>query len=93
MGINMTVDIVSEIVRAGLYTIIKTSAPVLLVSLIVGLIVSIFQTATSIQEQTLTFVPKIVAVFLAIMLFGGWMLDEMVGYMVMLWSDFSIYIR
>ena len=89
----MTVDIVSEIVRAGLYTIIKTSAPVLLVSLIVGLIVSIFQTATSIQEQTLTFVPKIVAVFLAIMLFGGWMLDEMVGYMVNLWSDFSVYIR
>lgn len=72
---NMTVDIVSEIVRAGLYTIIKTSAPVLLVSLIVGLIVSIFQTATSIQEQTLTFVPKIVAVFLAIMLLtvGCWM--------------------
>lgn len=90
---NMTVDIVSEIVRAGLYTIIKTSAPVLLVSLTVGLIVSIFQTATSIQEQTLTFVPKIVAVFLAIMLFGGWMLDEMVGYMVNLWSDFSVYIR
>ncbi len=89
----MTVDIVSEIVRAGLYTIIKTSAPVLLVSLTVGLIVSIFQTATSIQEQTLTFVPKIVAVFLAIMLFGGWMLDEMVGYMVNLWSDFSVYIR
>lgn len=89
----MTVDIVSEIVRAGLYTIIKTSAPVLLVSLTVGLIVSIFQTATSIQEQTLTFVPKIVAVFLGIMLFGGWMLDEMVGYMVTLWSDFSIYIR
>ena len=89
----MTVDIVSEIVRAGLYTIIKTSAPVLLVSLTVGLIVSIFQTATSIQEQTLTFVPKIVAVFLAIMLFGGWMLDEMVGYMVTLWSDFSVYIR
>ncbi len=89
----MTVDIVSEIVRAGLYTIIKTSAPVLLVSLTVGLIVSIFQTATSIQEQTLTFVPKIVAVFLAIMLFGGWMLNEMVGYMVNLWSDFSVYIR
>ena len=89
----MTVDVVSEIVRAGLYTIIKTSAPVLLLSLIVGLIVSIFQTATSIQEQTLTFVPKIVAVFLAIMLFGGWMLNEMVGYMVNLWSDFSVYIR
>ena len=89
----MTVDIVSEIVRAGLYTIIKTSAPVLLVSLIVGLIVSIFQTATSIQEQTLTFVPKIVAVFLGIMLFGGWMLNEMVSYMVNLWSDFTLYIK
>ena len=89
----MTVDVVSEIVRAGLYTIIKTSAPVLLLSLIVGLIVSIFQTATSIQEQTLTFVPKIVAVFLGIMLFGGWMLNEMVSYMVNLWSDFSLYIK
>ena len=90
---DMTVDVVSEIVRAGLYTIIKTSAPVLLLSLIVGLIVSIFQTATSIQEQTLTFVPKIVAVFLGIMLFGGWMLNEMVSYMVNLWSDFTLYIK
>ena len=89
----MTVDVVSEIVRAGLYTIIKTSAPVLLLSLIVGLIVSIFQTATSIQEQTLTFVPKIVAVFLGIMVFGGWMLNEMVSYMVNLWSDFTLYIK
>ena len=89
----MTVDVVSEIVRAGLYTIIKTSAPVLLLSLIVGLIVSIFQTATSIQEQTLTFVPKIVAVFLGIMLFGVWMLNEMVSYMVNLWSDFTLYIK
>jgi len=89
----MTVDVVSEIVKEGLYVILKTSAPVLLLSLIVGLIVSIFQTATSIQEQTLTFVPKIVAVFLGIMLFGGWMMNEMVGYMINLWSDFSIYIR
>ncbi len=89
----MTVDVVSEIVREGLYVILKTSAPVLLLSLIVGLIVSIFQTATSIQEQTLTFVPKIVAVFLGIMLFGGWMMNEMVGYMTNLWTDFSIYIR
>ena len=89
----MTVDVVSEIVREGLYVILKTSAPVLLLSLIVGLIVSIFQTATSIQEQTLSFVPKIVAVFLGIMLFGGWMMNEMVGYMTNLWTDFSIYIR
>ena len=73
--------------------IIKTAAPVLLVSLIIGLIISIFQTVTSIQEQTLTFVPKIIGVFMAIMLLGGWMLNNISDFMTQLWSDFSIYIR
>lgn len=58
----MTVDLVVELANKALYTVILTSAPVLIVSLVIGLIVSIFQTVTSIQEQTLTFVPKIVAV-------------------------------
>lgn len=89
----MTIDVVTEIARTALYIIIKTSTPVLLVSLVVGLIVSIFQTVTSIQEQTLTFVPKIICVFLGLMLFGGWMLTEMVGYMKDLWVNFSIYIK
>lgn len=89
----MTTEVITDITRTAIYTIIKTAAPVLLVSLVVGLIISIFQTVTSIQEQTLTFVPKIVCVFLAIMLLGGWMLDEMAGYMVNLWSNFSLYIR
>ena len=53
----MTIDAVSEMTNNALYVIIKVSLPVLLVSLIVGLIISIFQTVTSIQEQTLTFVP------------------------------------
>ena len=88
----MTVDVVVEIAKATLWNIIITSAPVLLISLVVGLIISLFQTATSIQEQTLTFVPKILAIFLALMLLGGWMLDNMSGFMVQLWSDFSIYI-
>ncbi|MBQ2801659.1 MAG: flagellar biosynthesis protein FliQ [Lachnospiraceae bacterium] len=88
----MTVDVVVDIAKATLWNIIITSAPVLLISLVVGLIISIFQTATSIQEQTLTFVPKILAIFLALMLLGGWMLDNMSGFMVQLWSDFSIYI-
>ena len=65
----------------------------LLVSLIVGLIVSIFQTVTSIQEQTLTFVPKIIAVFLGLMLIGGWMLEQLSSFMIELWSDFGIYLR
>ena len=73
--------------------IVLNAAPLLLVSLIIGLIVSIFQTVTSIQEQTLTFVPKIIAVFLTIMLVGGWILDNLTGFIDELWGDFSIYIR
>ncbi len=88
----MTIDQVTEIANEALYLIIKTSAPVLLVSLIVGLIISIFQTVTSIQEQTLTFVPKIISVFLALMLLGYWMLNTMKEFMVTLWSDFSRFV-
>ena len=89
----MTIDEVVQICSRALYIICITSAPVLLVSLIVGLIVSVFQTVTSIQEQTLTFVPKILAIFVSIIFLGHWMLNNMVGYMLELWSDFSIYIR
>lgn len=89
----MTIDDVSAITGEALFLIIKTSAPVLLISLSVGLIVSIFQTVTSIQEATLTFVPKVVAIFLAIMALGQWMANGMTGFMVRLWSDFSMYIR
>ncbi len=89
----MTIDDITAMGEAALYTIIKCSAPLLLVSLIVGLIVSIFQTVTSIQEQTLTFVPKILAVFLGLILMGHWIMNEMVQYMVDLWSNFGLYIR
>lgn len=89
----MTVDDVTMITKEALFLIIKVSAPVLLVSLAVGLLISIFQTVTSIQEQTLTFVPKILSIFLAIILLGHWMLNGMIDYMVRLWSDFTMYIR
>ncbi len=89
----MTADEVTAIASAALFLIIKVAAPLLLVSLAVGLIVSIFQTVTSIQEQTLTFVPKIIAIFLTIILLGNWILTELSGYIVMLWSDFGRYIR
>ena len=89
----MTVDEVTAIASSALYLVIKVSAPVLLVSLFVGLIISIFQTVTSIQEQTLTFVPKIIAVFLALIVLGNWMLGELSGFMETLWSDFSRYVR
>lgn len=89
----MTVDDVSMITQEALMLIIKVSAPVLIISLAVGLLISIFQTVTSIQEQTLTFVPKIISIFLAIMLLGHWMLNNMIDYMVRLWTDFTMYIR
>ena len=84
--------VILDVAREAFMTIIITSAPPLLVSLVIGLIVSIFQTVTSIQEQTLTFVPKIVAVFLTLMLLGGWMLDKMANFMTKLWNNFSLYI-
>ena len=89
----MTIDAVSDMAREAMYLIIRVSLPVLLVSLVVGLIISIFQTVTSIQEQTLTFVPKIIAIFLALVLFVQWMMNSMVEYMVELWSSFTVYIH
>ncbi len=83
---------VMDISREAIYTIILTAAPLLLTSLIVGLLISIFQTVTSIQEQTLTFVPKILAVFAVMLLAGAWMLNNMSAFMVDLWSDFSLYV-
>ena len=88
----MTQGQVLDIAREALYTIIICSAPLLLISLVVGLSVSIFQTVTSIQEQTLTFVPKIICVFLGMMLLGSWILTELTEYMTRLWSNFSIYL-
>lgn len=89
----MTIDDVTAISGRALFLIIKVSAPVLLISLIVGLIISIFQTVTSIQEQTLTFVPKIISVFVGLMILGHWMLNNLTEFMVELWSNFSLYIR
>ena len=90
--VDMTIDDVTAVASTAIFTIIKCAAPLLLVSLCVGLIVSIFQTITSIQEQTLTFVPKILAVFAVMLLVGAWMLNNMSGFMVQLWSDFSKYV-
>lgn len=89
----MSINDVVAIMGDALYNIVITSAPILGVSLVVGLIVSIFQTVTSIQEQTLTFVPKILAIFLTLILLGHWMLNKMVEFTVNLWGDFTMYIK
>nr|WP_300833776.1 flagellar biosynthesis protein FliQ [uncultured Acetatifactor sp.] len=87
----MTVDAVMDITKQALFLIIKVSLPMLLVSLCVGLVVSIFQTVTSIQEQTLTFVPKIICVFLSMILFGNWMMTAILEFMTELWMNFGLY--
>ena len=83
---------VLDIASQAIYTITVVSAPLLLVSLIIGLIISIFQTVTSIQEQTLTFVPKILAVFVGMMIFGSWILTQLTEYITDLWSNFGVFL-
>ena len=89
----MTEGQVLDVAKEAIYTIIICSAPMLIISLVVGLIVSIFQTVTSIQEQTLTFVPKIIAVFVGLMIFGSWILTNLTEFVTTLWSNFSMYLR
>ncbi|MDH4127431.1 MAG: flagellar biosynthesis protein FliQ [Spirochaetota bacterium] len=72
-------DIIN-LMKDALIEILIVGAPILGVSMIVGLIVSIFQTTTSIQEQTLTFVPKIIAIFAAIIFFASWMINHISTY-------------
>lgn len=84
---------VLDIARDAIYNIIIAAAPLLIISLVVGLIVSIFQTVTSIQEQTLTFVPKILAVFIGMMVFGSFIMNNITTFMENLWGNFSIFLR
>ena len=88
----MTEGQVLDVARDAIYTIIICSAPMLLISLVVGLVVSIFQTVTSIQEQTLTFVPNIIAVFVGMIFFGSWILTNLSEFMTNLWSNFGVYL-
>ena len=83
---------VVTVARQTIWVIVKTSVPLLLVSMIVGLIISLFQTLTSIQEQTLTFVPKLLAIMIALMIMGNWLLNEIVSFMQMLWGSVGQYI-
>ena len=76
MSENMIMGIIKDAIQTGLLI----SAPILIISILVGLIISIFQATTQIQEQTLTFVPKLIAVALVGLLTGNWMLHQMVSF-------------
>ena len=70
----MTPEIAVDICRKAVITVLSVAAPMLLAGMTVGLLVSIFQAATQINEQTLSFIPKVVAVFLTLLLFGPWII-------------------
>ncbi len=76
----MSQETVVAIAEHGVWTVLLVAGPLLLLALAVGLIVSIFQATTQIQEQTLAFIPKIIAVLIGIVVFGPWMLEKMVFF-------------
>ncbi|HET7656815.1 MAG TPA: flagellar biosynthesis protein FliQ [Bacillales bacterium] len=76
----MTQEFVISIARQGVYITLLVAAPIMIIALVVGLLVSIFQATTQIQEQTLAFVPKIAAVLISLIVFGPWMLTKMVSF-------------
>ena len=82
-------QIVLDIMKDAILTMIQVAAPMLLTALIIGLVISILQTATSIQEQTLAFVPKILGVFLALIIFGAWMMNILSTFMSRMFTSFS----
>ena len=82
----MTENLIIDMFVQVLVLIIKVSAPMLLVSLVVGLVISILQTITSIQEQTLTFVPKLLAILLTIIIAGNWILTTLKEFTIELFQ-------
>ena len=88
----MTSETVITIAEEGIWMVLLICGPLLILALVVGLIVSIFQATTQIQEQTLAFVPKIVAVLLGIIFFGPWMLSQLLSYTTDIFSNLTRFI-
>ncbi|NQD66838.1 flagellar biosynthesis protein FliQ [Bacillus haikouensis] len=88
----MNAESVIALAEQGIYITLIVSGPLLVLALVVGLIVSIFQATTQIQEQTLAFIPKIVAVLIGIVFFGPWMLTKIVTYSSHIFSDLTRFV-
>ncbi|HCC36179.1 MAG TPA: flagellar biosynthetic protein FliQ [Treponema sp.] len=76
----MSIGEITALLRQGVWEVLILAAPLLITALVVGLVVAILQATTTIQEQTLTFVPKLVAIMVALALLGGWMFDSLGEY-------------
>ncbi|WP_456275484.1 flagellar biosynthesis protein FliQ [Bacillus sp. AK128] len=88
----MSSEFVISLAEQAIYTVLMISGPLLLLALGIGLLVSIFQATTQIQEQTLAFIPKIVAVFIGIIFFGPWMLSRMISFTYDILNNLHNYI-
>lgn len=88
----MSSELVLTLAERGIYTILLMTVPLLLLALAVGLLVSIFQATTQIQEQTLAFIPKILAVLIGLVFFGPWMLTTIVEFTSNLYMNINQYI-
>ena len=88
----MSSDLIIQIGQNALWIVLLVSAPMLGLGLAVGLLVSVFQATTSIQEATRAFIPKIIAVFVAILIFGPWMLSILVEYFTNIFVNLPLYI-
>ncbi len=89
----MTPEFVVSLAKEGIVLTLFTAAPMLGLGLIVGLAVSIFQAVTSIQEMTLTFIPKILACFGGLLIFAPWMLEKLMRFTVQIIENIPMYIR
>lgn len=78
MVMEIDLALATDIVREGLIVVLKVGLPVLLASMVIGLVIAIFQAATQIHEQTLTFVPKLIAIVAALLILGSWMAKEVI---------------
>ncbi|MFX3674092.1 MAG: flagellar biosynthesis protein FliQ [Paenisporosarcina sp.] len=88
----MTGEMVISIAERAIWVVLLTSGPLLIIALVTGLLVSIFQATTQIQEQTLAFVPKIIAVMVGIIFFGPWMLTQIMSYSQDIFENLIRYI-
>ena len=84
---------VTEILREGIWVAIKVCGPMLLLSMLVGVLLAIFQAVTQIHEQTLSFLFKVVVIAAVLLIGGGWMMENLTSFMTDLWSNFGLYLR
>ncbi|ADL43204.1 flagellar biosynthetic protein FliQ [Caldicellulosiruptor obsidiansis OB47] len=89
----MDTSVVLEIARQAILTAFYVAGPILLVSMVVGIVVSILQATTQINEQTLTFVPKLIAIALSLLVFGQWMLTKVVEFTKYLWININQFVK